>query len=282
MPFPRKIFTLVPCVLALALTPYSFADSTCANVGTPVNGLVKITCNFFYNQPTTHFDLFPLMTQNGASLAANDFVTGYTVVINGDPATLADNAAGLFNTSLWEAVLFKEPNDPTYANDPKIQEVVEFMKKYVPDVNPHSRNAAHHRIRFAPRRARWQHNRRASVARSASGASVSPFFSSAARMKRSIIVRTRSVCFTSGGARRTGGTNAQCSRYSAPSATQRRKSSFCSAVKGLWSSTGGIRSSSSCVVRRRTNSLCSGCPGTIEADLLSPPFISQSKLSRRK
>ena len=112
MPFPRNFFTLAPTVLALAITPASFADSTCVNVGTPVNGLVKITCNFFYDQPTTHFNLFPLMTQNGASLAANDFVTGYTVVINGNPATLADNATGLFNTSLWEAVLFKEPNDP--------------------------------------------------------------------------------------------------------------------------------------------------------------------------
>jgi hypothetical protein len=112
MTFRKQLFAFFPAMLAFACTPFSFADSSCANVGTPVNGLVKITCNFIYNQPTTHFDLFALMTQNGASLAANDFVTGYTVVINGDPATLADNATGLFNTSLWEAVLFKEPNDP--------------------------------------------------------------------------------------------------------------------------------------------------------------------------
>jgi hypothetical protein len=108
---------LKPRFLAVALfgalsCQLSLADSTCANVGTPVNGIASFTCNFFYNQPTTTFNLLPLMTQNGAPLSLNDFVTGYTVVINGNPSTLADNATGLFNTNLWEAVLFKPGGDP--------------------------------------------------------------------------------------------------------------------------------------------------------------------------
>jgi hypothetical protein len=115
---------LTPRFLAVALfaavsSQLSFADSTCANVGTPVNGIASFTCNFFYNQPTTTFNLLPLMTQNGAPLSLNDFVTGYTVVINGNPATLADNATGLFNTDLWEAVLFKpggDPNGPLFSD----------------------------------------------------------------------------------------------------------------------------------------------------------------------
>ena len=116
----RKTLTLSAIsVFALALPTASFADSTCVNVGTPVNGLVRITCNLFYNGTTNSFNLFPLMTQNGASLANNDFVENYTVIINGNPATLADNATGLFNQSLWEAVLFfpgGDPNGPLFSD----------------------------------------------------------------------------------------------------------------------------------------------------------------------
>jgi hypothetical protein len=112
MTFQTKVRVLALAACVALFSRVSFADSTCFNVGTPTAGLVHFTCNLFYNGTTTHFDLSSLMTQNGASLAANDFITGYTVVINGNPATLADNTTGLFNTSLWEAVLFKEPNDP--------------------------------------------------------------------------------------------------------------------------------------------------------------------------
>jgi len=53
------------------------------------------------------------MTQNGAPLSLNDFAANYTVVINGNPSTLADNTSGLFNTNLWEAILFSVPGDPS-------------------------------------------------------------------------------------------------------------------------------------------------------------------------
>ena len=112
MTFQSKFRVLALAALASLFSQVSFADSSCVNVGTPVNGLVSITCNFFYNQPTTQFDLFPLMTQDGALLSKNDFVTNYTVVINGDPHALADNATGLFNQSLWEAVIFTPGGDP--------------------------------------------------------------------------------------------------------------------------------------------------------------------------
>lgn len=112
MTFQSKFRVLALAAVAALCCQVSFADSTCFNVGTPVNGYANITCNLYYNQPTTVFNLEPLMTQNGVLLSDNDFVTRYTVVINGDPATLADNATGLFNQSLWEAVLFNVPGDP--------------------------------------------------------------------------------------------------------------------------------------------------------------------------
>ena len=112
-----RVFALA--ALATLFSQVSFADSTCTNVGTPVNGLVKINCDFFYNGATTQFDLLPLLTQNGALLSKNDFVTNYTVVINGNPSTLADNSTGLFNQSLWEAVIFSpggDPNGPLFSD----------------------------------------------------------------------------------------------------------------------------------------------------------------------
>src|SRR5438034_6625394 len=66
----------------------------------------------------------------------------------------------------------------------------------------------------------------------------------------------------------------------APALIQRAMSPICTAGNG--SSFCGIRSSSSWAVIRRNSSLWSGWPGTTDADLLSPAFISNSKLSRRK
>lgn len=112
MTFQPKFRILALAAVAALSSHVAIADSTCFNVGTPVNGYAYITCNLYYDQPTTTFNLEPLMTQNGVLLSDNDFVTRYTVVINGDPATLADNATGLFNQSLWEAVLFNVPGNP--------------------------------------------------------------------------------------------------------------------------------------------------------------------------
>ncbi|MGF6919429.1 ABC transporter substrate-binding protein [Paraburkholderia sp. 40] len=46
------------------------------------------------------------------------------------------------STGIITASYFKEPSDPAYSNEPSMVQFVEFMKKYVPDVNPRSRNAA--------------------------------------------------------------------------------------------------------------------------------------------
>jgi hypothetical protein len=119
MTFRTKFQVFALGVSLLSFAPRGFADSTCANVGTPVNGIVSITCDLFYNGATTQFNLLPLMTQNGALLSNNDFVTNYTVVINGNPATLPDNSTGLFNQSLWDAVLFfpgGDPNGPLFSD----------------------------------------------------------------------------------------------------------------------------------------------------------------------
>src|SRR5262249_30817856 len=58
------------------------------------------------------------------------------------------------------------------------------------------------------------------------------------------------------------GWNAQCSANGAPSATQRRSSSFCSAESLIFESGGGIRSSSLSLKIRLISSLFSGLPAT--------------------
>jgi hypothetical protein len=114
MAFPKNLSVFASAVFALALTQTSFAApiNSCANVGTPVNGLVSISCNLYYNGSPNALNLASLMTQGGAQLSNNDFVSSYTVVINGNPNTLADNSSGLFNESLWEAVLYTPGGDP--------------------------------------------------------------------------------------------------------------------------------------------------------------------------
>ena len=56
-------------------------------------------------------------------------------------------------------------------------------------------------------------------------------------------IGTRSVPATLGISGRTGGVNAQCALYSAPSAIQRRSKSFSAAVNSFFDLAGGIRSS---------------------------------------
>jgi PEP-CTERM motif len=121
MTFFTKFRLSALAVSALALSQISFAApiNSCVNVGSPVNGLVFITCNLYYNGSPNTFDLSGLMTQGGALLSANDFVDNYTVIINGNPSTLADNSTGLFNQSLWEAVLYTpggDPNGPIFSD----------------------------------------------------------------------------------------------------------------------------------------------------------------------
>lgn len=115
-----KFGTIAVAVLALFSAQASFADptSSCGNVGTPSGGYVNILCNLYYNGSPNAFDLSGLMTEDGSLLSNNDFGANYTVVINGNPATMTDDSGvdGLFNESNWEAVLFFPGGDPDGAD----------------------------------------------------------------------------------------------------------------------------------------------------------------------
>src|SRR5207245_7686099 len=102
-----------------------------------------------------------------------------------------------------------------------------------------------------------------------------------ARMKQSTGVFGHRDCFSPVGTTAAGGRNAQWSRYSAPSAIQRRKSSFSSVVSALWISAGGIRSSSSVVKTLRTTSLFAGWPGTMGTAPDLAGFNASSRKSSR-
>jgi hypothetical protein len=106
--------------LALALAQTSFGDTSTANNGSissctnlpssPTNVFgtlyTQFDCSLYNDVSSYTIDLTPLMEEGGANLYDNLVGPGYTVVINGDPNTLPDDNTGLFNTSLWEAVLF--------------------------------------------------------------------------------------------------------------------------------------------------------------------------------
>lgn len=112
MPLKNGIRVLAVSALAFAFAHSSFAQTnSCVNIGTPQNGYTDFTCNLYYNGSPNPLSLYSVMTQDGASLAANDFTPNYEIIINGNPNTLSDDANGLFNESLWEAVLYFEPGD---------------------------------------------------------------------------------------------------------------------------------------------------------------------------
>ena len=101
-------------------------------------------------------------------------------------------------------------------------------------------------------------------------------------MKASIGLATRNAApSTDGGSAFTGGSNDQCFSYGAPCSTQRRISSFCSAVSVLFALGGGMISSGSLDITRRTISLSSGLPGTIGVSPLSAAFKASSRTSSR-
>ncbi len=134
----RMLFLLPLAILfALALAQTSFADTVTASAGTssctndpgsptgvdfgPPTGIVlytSFTCSLYADASSYTIDLSSLMEEGGANLYDNITTAGYLVVINGDPNTLSDDNAGLFNESLWEAVLFW-PGDQAggYASD---------------------------------------------------------------------------------------------------------------------------------------------------------------------
>lgn len=92
--------------------------SSCTNWPTsPVNNsgtlYTQFTCSL-YNGPSTYtIDLTSVMTQNGAIIYDNVVGPGYAVIINGDPLAISSNDANdaaLYNVSLWQTVLYWEPN----------------------------------------------------------------------------------------------------------------------------------------------------------------------------
>ena len=116
-----------------------------------------------------------------------------------------------------------------------------------------------------------------SVSRSASGDGDSPRFCIRASTNRSIALRAQPSRLTVGTAGRCGGTNAQCSAYSAPSSIQRANSVFCSAESMSPVCGGGITSSGSSDRIRRIISLSSAAAGTI-----APQSIAASRTSSRR
>ena len=94
-----------------------------------------------------------------------------------------------------------------------------------------------------------------------------------------------SLLITFGSSFGTGGcttaSNAQCPAYFAPSATQRRNSSFCAGVISLCADGGGMRSSASFVKRRAMMADFSGLPGTMAGLPDVPALSASSRTSRR-
>ena len=115
MTFQTKIraFAMTACALVFAQVSYAGPISSCANVGSPtLLGTVyqaSFTCNLYDTAPTYTIDLTPYMTQSPALLANNVVGAGYIVILNGNPLTISandTNDAALFNTSLWDTVLY--------------------------------------------------------------------------------------------------------------------------------------------------------------------------------
>ena len=88
------------------------------------------------------------------------------------------------------------------------------------------------------------------VALSASGDGARPSASSRARTKKSIGLRHQARSLTAGTLGRTGGTNAQCSRYSAPCSTHALSRAISSGESDFLLLAGGMRSSGSSAMIR--------------------------------
>jgi hypothetical protein len=112
-----KVSILLVLLLALAVPQMSFADpvSGCTNgpnnTGSDGTIYTQVVCSLYQGFGPSAIDLTPNLTHDGASLDVNNVSAGYLVVINGDPATLSDDSSGLWNQSLWAAVLYF-PSDP--------------------------------------------------------------------------------------------------------------------------------------------------------------------------
>ena len=105
--------------------------------------------------------------------------------------------------------------------------------------------------------------RRSNITRSASGSGASCASSIFFSTNASSGSRTQLRSCNAGSAARSGATNAQCLRYSAPSSIQRRRIPRSLSVSGRFSLGGGITSSGSTEEMRLANSLAARSPGTI-------------------
>jgi hypothetical protein len=123
-----KISLLSALLFSLAVPQMSFAGSVsgCSNQANYNDGvgdvIASFTCSLYPSASSYTINLIPNMTYvdlNGsADYYSNLIGTGYTVVINGDPSSLSDDSSGLWNQSLWTAVLYWPADaDGGYASD---------------------------------------------------------------------------------------------------------------------------------------------------------------------
>src|SRR5262249_38972303 len=137
------------------------------------------------------------------------------------------------------------------------------------------------RLGGRPRRSKLR--RRINVSREASGENFSPSRSNRPSTNASIGLRTSEASGGFGTGTSPTGINAQWGLYSAPWATQRRRTAFSFSLRLKLLDGGGIRSSSSVATMRRHSSLSSGLPGAIAAlpESLSRKARAVSGKSRR-
>jgi hypothetical protein len=107
-----RVLIMPSLLLALAVLQTNLAaqTSSCSNVAYSngaytSDGIVQFTCNLYPSTSATTIDLTPNLTFGGADLYTNALTLGYVVVINGNPTLLSDDVNGLWNQSLWDAVL---------------------------------------------------------------------------------------------------------------------------------------------------------------------------------
>jgi hypothetical protein len=109
-----KASILTALLLAMAVPQRSLADPasgcTNGNGSNYVDGLgdtlVAFTCSLYQSSGNTTIDLTPNLTYDGADYYTNLVGAGYVVDINGNPNSLSDDSGGLWNQSLWAAVLY--------------------------------------------------------------------------------------------------------------------------------------------------------------------------------
>jgi hypothetical protein len=123
-----KISLLSALLFSLAVPQMSFAGSVsgCTNQANYNDGvgdvIASFTCSLYPSASSYTIDLTPNLTYVDGNGSADSYTNllgpGYLVVINGDPSSLSDDSSGLWNQSLWDAVLYWPADaDAGYASD---------------------------------------------------------------------------------------------------------------------------------------------------------------------